>query len=225
MIAPVAPIGRGVVAPFARVVRLVRRLDNRGATLVEFGLVAPMLFLLLFCIIDLGLMLLTQALLDGATRDAARLIRTGQAEQSGSSTGCGPQSGSPISAFQSCLCYDLSSIMSTTACQSNILFEVNNYSGSSAKFGNIAFSSCTYNANATGVGTQCPFNSGQGTDIVAVQVSYPYHFIVPWVSSCLTPGGNCWVGPGSANGTATGTGVVLLISTVVMKNEPFPQQS
>jgi len=218
-------MGRTVMWPLARAARLARRLDNRGATLVEFGLVAPMLFLLLFCIIDLGFMLLTQALLDGAARDASRLIRTGQAEQSGTSAGCGPQSGSPISAFQACLCYDLSSIMSTSTCQASVLFEVNSYSSSNADFGNISFSPCTYNANATGFGTQCPFSSGQGTDIVAVQVSYPYQFIVPWVSACLTPGGNCWVGTGSQNGSATGTGFVTLFSTVVMKNEPFPQQS
>jgi Flp pilus assembly protein TadG len=56
------------------------KLDDSGATGVEFTIVAPPLLLLLLTIVDLGMMLTTQSLLDGAARDAARLIRTGQAQ-------------------------------------------------------------------------------------------------------------------------------------------------
>jgi Flp pilus assembly protein TadG len=186
--------------------RLLRALGDNGVTAVEFAIVAPMFLLLLTTIVDLGVMLTTQFLLDGAARDAARLIRTGQVQTSSS----------PMTTFQNLLCSDLSPVMSSATCQSSVIFEVQVFTN----FAGVSFTPCTQNSNANQSG-YCSFNTGAGTQIVGVQVNYNYPFMVPWVGACLT-GGSCWFGAGTTSGTNPGRGTAPLVSTVVFMNEPFP---
>ena len=54
--------------------------DRKGASFVEFAIIALPLFLLFFGIIEVGLILWGGLDLENATMDAARLIRTGQAQ-------------------------------------------------------------------------------------------------------------------------------------------------
>jgi Flp pilus assembly protein TadG len=62
--------------------RWVRRLrrDERGAAMIEFALLLVPFFILLFGIIEVGLVTWGGLELDNATSDAARLVRTGQAQ-------------------------------------------------------------------------------------------------------------------------------------------------
>ena len=188
--------------------RIVRRLarDSIGAIAVEMAVVGPPFFFLLVSIIDLGLMLANQSLLEGAARDAARLIRTGQVQTASS----------PITTFQTLLCSDMSPVMSSTDCAANIIFEVQTFTS----FGSVSFTPCVLNANQTGTGTICSFTPGNGGDIVGVKAVYNRSFIIPWVGACLT-GGSCWFGFGTTNGSNPGTGSVALVSTVIFRNEPF----
>jgi Flp pilus assembly protein TadG len=189
--------------------RIFRRLarDSIGVVAVEMALVGPPFFFLLLTIIDLGLMLANQSLLEGAARDAARLIRTGQVQTASS----------PITTFQTLLCSDMSPVMSSSECTAHIIFEVQTFSS----FGSVSFTPCVRNNNATtGTGTLCGFTPGGGGAIVGVQATYNRSFIIPWVGACLT-GGSCWFGLGTTNGSNPGTGSVPLISTVIFRNEPF----
>jgi Flp pilus assembly protein TadG len=63
----------------------LRRLaaDRRGATALEFALVATPFFFMLFAIFELALVYLVSVSLDNATQQAARLVRTGQAQTGG----------------------------------------------------------------------------------------------------------------------------------------------
>jgi Flp pilus assembly protein TadG len=187
---------------------MFRRLaDNRdGTTAVELAFVGPPFLLLLAAIFELGLTLTAQSLLDGAARDAARLIRTGQVQTQGS----------PIGTFQTLLCSKMSSIMSVSECDSKVIFEVQVFTS----FGSVSFTPCTLNANQTGTGTACTFSPGTGGQIIGVQVSYPRPFIIPWVGACLS-GGSCWAGLGTTNGSNAGTGTATLTATVIFQNEPF----
>lgn len=180
--------------------------NQEGVTAIEFAFVGPPFMLLLTAIFELGLTLTTQSLLDGAARDAARLIRTGQVQSQGS----------PITVFQNLLCSEVSALISTSDCASKIIFEVQVFSS----FGAVSFTPCTQTPSQTGSGTVCSFSPGTGSNIVGVQASYPRPFIIPWVGACLS-GGTCWAGPGTANGTNPGTGSITLTSTVVFQNEPF----
>ena len=59
--------------------------DTRGATAVEFAIVAPIFFFLLFLIAETGLIFAAEETLDHAVTESARLIRTGQVQRSGMS--------------------------------------------------------------------------------------------------------------------------------------------
>jgi Flp pilus assembly protein TadG len=186
--------------------RLFRGLGDNGVTAVEFAMVAPMFLLLLATIVDLGVLLTTQFLLDGAARDAARLILTGQVQTASS----------PMTTFQNLLCSDLSPVISNATCQSSVIFEVQVFTN----FAGVSFTPCTQNTNANQSG-YCSFNPGTGTQIVGVRVTYNYPFMIPWVGACLT-GGSCWFGAGTGGGSNPGSGTAPLVSTVVFMNEPFP---
>jgi Flp pilus assembly pilin Flp len=64
-----------VLAPWCR--------DERGFTAVEFALVAMPFLMLLFGIIAVGLFFFTAFSLENAVEQASRLIRTGQAQETG----------------------------------------------------------------------------------------------------------------------------------------------
>lgn len=54
--------------------------DERGATLVEFGLLAPFFFAIVGAILETSVVFLSGQILDSAVQDVGRLIRTGQAQ-------------------------------------------------------------------------------------------------------------------------------------------------
>lgn len=55
--------------------------DARGVTMVEFGIIAPFLMLLIIGIVELGLMMAGQAVLDNAAFVASRTGKTGYADK------------------------------------------------------------------------------------------------------------------------------------------------
>ena len=66
-------------APKANILRRFRR-NRRGSAAVEFALVAPIFFAVLFAIIELALVFFASQILETVTQDTARLIMTGQAQ-------------------------------------------------------------------------------------------------------------------------------------------------
>jgi Flp pilus assembly protein TadG len=54
--------------------------NRRGVAAVEFALVAPLFFGLLFAIIEIAMMFFASQVLETATQDSARTIMTGQAQ-------------------------------------------------------------------------------------------------------------------------------------------------
>lgn len=66
-------------APAGNILRRFRR-NRRGSAAVEFALVAPIFFGLLFAIIELALVFFASQVLETVTQDSARQIMTGQAQ-------------------------------------------------------------------------------------------------------------------------------------------------
>jgi len=58
-----------------------RRRARDGSAAVEFGMIALPFFILLFGILEIGLLLLVDAVVETAVSDMGRLVRTGQAQQ------------------------------------------------------------------------------------------------------------------------------------------------
>jgi hypothetical protein len=56
------------------------RSNHRGSAAVEFALVAPLFFALLFAIIETGLVFFASQSLETALQDSARMVLTGQAQ-------------------------------------------------------------------------------------------------------------------------------------------------
>lgn len=74
--APIRPLGRQTVAERpAKLERLCRfcRINRRGAAAVEFALVAPLFFLLIFGMIEFGRMVMVQQVITNASREGARV--------------------------------------------------------------------------------------------------------------------------------------------------------
>ena len=68
--------------PAATPMKILRRFrrNRRGSAAVEFALVAPLFFGLLFAIIELAMVFFASQVLETATQDSARVIMTGQAQ-------------------------------------------------------------------------------------------------------------------------------------------------
>ena len=179
--------------------------DDGGSVAVEMAIVAPPFILLMLTIVEMALPIVAQSALDGATRDAARLLRTGQIASAGNF-------GQQATLFQRTLCANLSALLIQATCDDTVIFDVEPYSS----FGGMAFQHdppCTRNANSSGSGVPCAFNPGSGGQIVGVQVRYWRPFIVPWVGGCLS--GGCWAGAGTAQGSNPRT--VMQTSVVVFR--------
>ena len=84
--------------------------DCRGATAVEFSLIALPLVFLIFGLIEISMVFTKQGVLEYATLQAARQIRTGQAQQSGD----------PETIFRTALCDNASFLLDCD----NIAYEV-----------------------------------------------------------------------------------------------------
>jgi Flp pilus assembly protein TadG len=140
-----------------------RRSD--GAAAIEFAVAGPLFMLLVFFLIENGLVLFIQAALDNATRDAARLIRTGQVQIAGGAA----------SLFTAQLCADLSNVIPCTSLQVNVQ--------SATSFSQL---SAAASVNAGGNLNNPQFSPGTPGQVVIVQVAYNLTAFMPWFASFIT---------------------------------------
>ena len=66
-------------APVRNILRRFRR-NRQGSAAVEFAIVAPVFFALLFAIIETAIMFFASQVLETITQDSARMIQTGQVQ-------------------------------------------------------------------------------------------------------------------------------------------------
>ncbi|MGH6799670.1 MAG: TadE/TadG family type IV pilus assembly protein [Roseiarcus sp.] len=145
--------------------------DCRGSAVVEMALVGPVFILLMLVVFELGYCLFAQSVLDGATRTAARQIRTGQVQTSGT----------PLGTFQAVLCSGLNGMLPCGSVQTDV--------ESFQTFSSMS-SGLTLNTDSSGNMTNNAFAPGSPSQPVAVRVAYNYHFFTPWVAQVLSPGGS-----------------------------------
>jgi len=129
------------------------RRDSRGMALVEFGLLGPLFIVLLCGILENGLILFTQTVLDNATRDASRLVLLGNTSSS---------------SFATALCNGVGGIIPC----SKIKFNVQSGAGFSGL-------SSTLQTDTNGDMTNNQFAPGTYSQDVLIQVSYNRPFLVP----------------------------------------------
>lgn len=141
--------------------RLLRRFwrNRRASTVVEFALVAPVFFALLFAILETGIMFLAGQLLETITQKSARMILTGQA-----------QTASYTSAqFATYVCSQVPALFNCN----NISIDVKSY----PSFSSVNFSS-QIDSNSNFISNNLQYNPGGPGDIVVVRLFYQWPLIV-----------------------------------------------
>lgn len=137
---------------FKTMLRRFRR-NRRGSAAVEFALVAPVFFALLFAIIEMALMFFASQVLETITQNSARTILTGQAQ-----TGQLPACSTTCTSAQQFKTYVCSQIPALFDCNS-LYVDVESYNNSFASVtlsnhidssGNFDASAMQYNPGATG---------------------------------------------------------------------------
>jgi Flp pilus assembly protein TadG len=154
-----------------RAKRALRRFlsASRGATAVEFSLIALPFFMLLFGVLELGMLFMATTTIEGAVNTSARKIRTGELQTSGSNT---------ASAFKTDVCANMS-WLSSSDCTSNLQIDVRT-------FANFTSINVTPPVTAGAIDpTQLQFDSGVSCNVVLVRVFYPYTLLAPTFSPGL----------------------------------------
>ena len=145
-------------APAGNILRRFRR-NHRGSAVVEFALVAPIFFGLLFAIIELALVFFASQVLETVTQDTSRMIMTGQAQTSAMTQ----------TQFKNLVC---SKITVMFDCPNGISIDVQSYS---------AFSSVNISSPIDGSNSFVPPNNyqpGGPGDIVVMRIFYQWPLIV-----------------------------------------------
>ena len=131
---------------------------ERGATAVEFALVAMPFLMLVFAIIELGLVFLVSITLESAVADVGRTIRTGQVQTAGGSA----------STFKTAVCAKLSWLGSK--CDGALQIDVRTFSD---------YASTSTSSSSTTVPTTMNWDPGSPGSIVLVRAYYTWPLITP----------------------------------------------
>lgn len=137
-----------------------------GATAIEFSLVAIPYFMLSLGIMELSLMYASASLLEGATDSAARLIRTGQIQQS---------SDDPETLFRQAMCNFVNVLIDC----SDVEIEVQTMSSYSD------FDTMTPVFDEDGNMVSQGFDAGGSNDRILIRVGYRYSMKTPFIGPLL----------------------------------------
>ena len=139
------------------VLRRFRR-NRRGSAAVEFALVAPVFFALLFAIIETAIVFFASQVLETITQNSARMIMTGQAQTAAYTQ----------AQFATYVCGQVPALFNCA----NIYIDVESYT---------AFSSVTINSQIDGANNfinNMQYSPGGPGDIVVVRLFYQWPLFV-----------------------------------------------
>mgnify|MGYP000090983611 CR=1 FL=1 len=159
--------------PAIRPLRAVaRRLGDalqcqRGVAQIEFALVAVPFMLLLVGTLEIAVMFFTDSVIEGATKDAARQIRTGQVQESAD----------PETAFRTKLCAELFNVIDCN----KVVFNVQTFASFSAV-------SMPIEVDEDGEVVNMGFVPGGSSAVTVVRSIYRWNFITPLISQVLPAG-------------------------------------
>lgn len=142
--------------------------DNRGVVAIEFAMLAMPLFLLILGIFELSMFFASGSVLEGASIEAARIIRTGQVQASTN----------PESEFENELCDRVGSMLDCGKLQYEVI-HVSDDTFLTAENTQPQFD------NQGNLIPQ-PFDAGHSSDVVIVRTYYKWDFMVPFLATMLT---------------------------------------
>lgn len=152
----------------ARLLRRLRRDSRKGSAAVEFAVIAPVFFILLMGIIENGILYFAGASLQYATDNAARYVRTGQAQTSNMTQ----------AQFRTMICSDISPLL---PCDSNLQIDMQAYTG----YGAANFATAT-DASGNLKTSLNNYQPGTACNVVLVRAFYKWQVLTPVLSTFLT---------------------------------------
>lgn len=152
--------------------------DQRGVTAVEFAIVAVPFLMMLFGIITVGLFFFTTFSLENAVERAARLIRTGQVQESGMTT----------EEFKEEVCARAPAYVD---CAGKLRVNVQSF----ASFANIVTPSCVDNGGNLVPPAGTTYSPGDAGEVVLVTVCYEWELAgsLPFLSVGNMPNGSALI--------------------------------
>ena len=179
---------------------VVRR-RQRGSTAVEFALVAPLFFALIFSILEAGWFFFVNSAVEQANATAARLIRTGQAQNAVDADG------NPVyskDAFFGEICRVVSIFGD---CNDTLTVDVSRFASFDALAADISDPVCRDQDDPTIQGTQFSESDyGSQNEIIRVRVCFLYKPVNPALGIKM---------PTNAHGFKE------IVSLSIFRNEPF----
>lgn len=170
---------------------------ERGATAVEFGIVALPILVMIFGLLELALVFVVTTTLDTATQLAARQIRTGNFQTSANNTRAD---------FKTLVCGGMTWLSSK--CPTDLFLDVQTFSDFNSLATVPPVDPTTFNPGAANNPTPTCFSPGQPTDIVLVRAYFEWDLFTPLLNNALENMGS-------------GSGKRLISSTTAFRNEPY----
>jgi Flp pilus assembly protein TadG len=178
------------------------RRNRRGSAAVEFALVAPVFFALLFAILETATMFFASQVLETITQDSARVVLTGQA-QSGGVSAC-TASGQPApctqGTFFNYVCGQLPALFTGGPTCPNLYVDVESYPSFSSVVINSQIDSSNNFIN------NMHYSPGGPGDVVVVRVFYQWQMFVTGLGYNIS----------NLSGSKR-----LLVATAAFRNEPY----
>ena len=184
--------------PYGMIGRLLRRYmrAQRGATAVELALVAGPFLYVLGCIIETGLMLFTEYTLQSSVQEAARQVRTGQAQAAAMTQG----------QLKSVVC-DMAGIV--VDCTHKVSVYVNSATNFTTLKSSLP-SMLTVGPSVGGSVSSSSYKCGSPSQAVAIVATYDWHFVLPFMSFFSN---------------MSDDSMRRLVGFAMFQNEPFPAGS
>ncbi|MGV6820438.1 MAG: TadE/TadG family type IV pilus assembly protein [Parvularcula sp.] len=171
------------------------RRNSSGVAALEFAIVGPIFLAMCFAVFEASYYLFTVATVNAASENAARLIRTGQAQDSGMSR----------DGFFDVVCSVTKSIGD---CDKSLSVEVTRYKDFAALAADTSEATCADKGSDAVQGLS--FSPGDRREIIRVRVCYLFKSISPGIGLDLQK---------------TADGRRKIISTVIFRNEPFEEKN
>jgi Flp pilus assembly protein TadG len=150
-----------------RLIQGLRGRSNAGSAIIEFAVVAPVFFLLLFGILEIGVIYFAQSTLQYGTDDIARMVRTGQTAAVGVTQ----------DTIRTRVCNDVAPLI---PCDSNLSVDIEAFTN----FNGVNFSQ-PLDANGN-MNTMNAYNPGQACNVVLVRVFYAWPVFTPLLTPFLS---------------------------------------
>lgn len=164
---------------------------RRGSAAIEFSIVVIPFFMLTAGLAEVSMMGFAQTSLDFAVSEAARLIRTGQAQTGNMSQ----------AQIQNLVCTEVNKFLVLT-CNNNLYLDVNRFNSFVDADGGNSDPWANGNFDPTGF----TYSPGAASDIVVVRAYYRWHILTPMFEPIFQN---------------SSSGDRVLVSTMMFRNEPW----